>query len=348
MYKKSKIKVLIIEDSKLYQAYMTKILSEDDQLEVGGVAGTAKEALQLVESVKPDVITLDMGLPDVRGFELLTTLVRRYNLPIIVVTSVPQMCQEAISLGAKDFIEKLQNGDKQSTEQFALLLKLKVKMQAISFSGKYAKPAVLEKRGEPAARPLGARGMSSVIAIGASLGGTETTLEILKKLPVWIPGIVIVQHMPQGFTNAYAERLNNNCALTVKEAKNGDRVEAGKALIAKGGEQLTLYRSEDGYRVRLSKNDGKNTFCPSVDVLFESVAKEAGKAATGVILTGMGHDGARGMLSMHEAGAYNIAESEETCVVFGMPRAAAEAGGVDVLLPKHEIAEALIKRFSQR
>ncbi|MDD3795703.1 MAG: chemotaxis-specific protein-glutamate methyltransferase CheB [Lachnospiraceae bacterium] len=339
--KKRKIKTLIIEDSRLYQAYMTKILASDEQIEVGGVAGSAKEALQLLEQEKPDVITLDLGLPDVTGFELLTTLKQRYGIPIIVVTSIPKMCEKALALGAEDFVEKVQSAEKRVTEQFALLLKLKIKMQAGSFSGTKTAAARV-----PKVMP-GHQIRDSVIVIGASLGGTEATLEILKDLPEWMPGILVVQHMPVGFTKAYAMRLDQNCRMTVKEAKSEDKVEKGTVLVARGGSQMRLYKTVDGYRVRISEDDGKHNFCPSVDVLFESAAMAAGERATGVILTGMGRDGARGMVLMHQKGSYTIGQDEETCAVYGMPRAAAEAGAVDIQLPKQEIAEHLIRRFGE-
>ncbi|NCC43394.1 MAG: chemotaxis-specific protein-glutamate methyltransferase CheB [Clostridia bacterium] len=344
---KRKIKTIIIEDSRLYQVYMTRILSSDEQIEVGGVAGSGQEAFALIEKVQPDVITLDMALPDVKEYELLTALVEQYDIPVIVVTSIPEMCERAMELGAKDFIQKIQNGEKRTADQFAMLLKLKIKTQANSFSGHRSGPDVSAARQMLVRQPQKAD-KDSVIVIGASLGGTEATLEILKDLPSWMPGIVVVQHMPPGFTKAYAMRLDHNCELNVREAKNGDKVERGTVLIAKGGMQPKLYKVQEGYRVRLSPDDGHHNFCPSVDILFDSAARAAKRAATGIILTGMGSDGAEGMLHMHETGAHTIGQNEETCTVFGMPRAADELGGVDILLPNQEIAQYLIRRFENK
>lgn len=358
----SKIKVAIIEDSRLYQAYLKKVLEQDEQIDVCLVAGTAREALAMIEADRPDVITLDINLPDVIGCELLTILVETYGIPIIVVTSIPSTCEEALKLGAKDFIVKASEAIGRTAEQFAMLLKLKIKMQASGFHGGKIRGSLAREPAEivpetsaEARKPgrqivpfkPGIKKSQKIIVIGASLGGTEATLEVLRNLPAYMPGILVVQHMPPGFTNAYAIRLNQNCAMHVKEAKNGDRVERGTVLIAKGGEHLSLYKAERGYRVRCFRPEHVTGFCPSVDHLFESAAQEVGSHAIGVILTGMGSDGAKGMVKLHDCGAHTIAQDEESCTVYGMPGAAVAAGAVDDILSLGEISRRLTELLYQ-
>ncbi|MDD3164326.1 MAG: chemotaxis-specific protein-glutamate methyltransferase CheB [Oscillospiraceae bacterium] len=339
---KTKIRVLIVEDSILYQTYLRRIVQSDACLEVVGTAGTGRDALAQIPLLEPDVITLDLHLPDTDGLSLLQTLVRSWNIPVIVVTSTPDACEDAIRLGARDFIEKIPDARAHSAEQFALLLKLKVKMQATGHFSPDASPVRTQLPhhvpGVPDAR-------QRLIVIGASLGGTEATLEILRQLPDTLPGIVVVQHMPAGFTNAYAMRLDQYCSMAVREARNGDAVLPGTVLIARGGQQLTVHRAARGFRVRSVSAPSVGGFCPSVDVLFGSAAENAGNRAVGGILTGMGHDGAAGMKQMHNAGAYTMGQEKDSCAVFGMPAAASAAGGVDVLLTPGEIAQTLIRQF---
>lgn len=341
---KGKIRVLMIEDSKLYQVYLRKVIESDPCLEVAGTADCGSSALQLIGELKPDIITLDLLLPDADGLELLAEIIHRWNIPVIVVSGDAGSCEKAIEIGARDFIEKMQDADVKTAEQFQLLLKLKIKMQAEIHAEYGIRPPLPVVNPPVSPRRTDAAGRGEmIIAIGASLGGTETTLQLLQKLPADIPGIVIVQHLPAEFTKAYAMRLNNFCSLTVREARNGDSVQRGCALVAKGGEQMSVYRAEDGYRVRVGGTEKSGGFCPSVDVLFRSVAAAAGSAALGILLTGMGKDGAAGIKCMHDGGAYTLGQNRESCAVFGMPGAAWELGALDKLLSPENIAKEIIR-----
>jgi two-component system chemotaxis response regulator CheB len=355
---KNKIKVLIVEDSRLYQTYLKQIIESDDCLCVVGIADCGRQALELIPERKPDIITLDLQLPDLDGFTLLSDILLRWSLPVIVVSGDADACEQAISLGARDFIEKIQDADPKTAESFRLLLKLKLKMQAEVRHG-----ISLHHPGVPPAKRKAAQPLDiitstrlhtpriefakeGIIAIGASLGGTETTLQILQRLPKGLPGIVIVQHMPPEYTKAYALRLDRCCAITVREAENGDLVLPGTALVAQGGRQFSVYRGRKGYCVQVDGKEKVGGFCPSVDVLFQSVAEAAGANALGVILTGMGKDGAKGLKQMHDKKAYTIGQNKETCAVFGMPCAAWDLGGVDKLLPPELIAREIIRYSS--
>ena len=338
---KNKIRVLIIEDSRLYQMYLKQVIEADECLMVAGIADCGEKALEIIPALSPDIITLDLRLPDMDGFELLEDITRKWKVPVIVVTENADACERSIALGACDFIAKIQDTEPGTAEQFRLLLKLKLKMQAETRSEAPRRASV--KRPAPAAEQRSLS--SSIIAIGASLGGTETTLRILRQLPDNLPGIVIVQHMPPEYTNAYAMRLDHCCGLTAREARNGELILPGTALVARGGEQLTVYRTEQGYRARVGGTEKVGGFCPSVDALFHSVAKAAGADALGALLTGMGRDGAEGLKEMHDNKAYTLGQSEESRAVFGMPKAAWELGGVDKLLPPDKIAEEIIQHF---
>ena len=356
----NKIRVLVIEDSLLYQAYLRKVIDADDCLTVVGTAATAAQALALIPQLKPDIITLDMQLPDSDGLALLGEIVKNRKIPVIVVTGDADTCEKAIALGAADFIEKIKDAEAKTAEQFRLLLKLKLKMQAeIRNAPAHRIPPepmplrTLDKtpEGIPEKTPERYRSRPAqpqLIALGASLGGTETTLQILRQLPADLPGIVIVQHMPPEFTAAYAMRLSHCCSLDVREAVNGAPVLPGSAIIAKGGRQLTVCRDGSGFRVKIGSSERYGGFCPSVDVLFSSAAEAAGAEALGIILTGMGRDGAEGIKKMHNQGADTLGQDKESCAVFGMPGAAWNAGGLDKLLPPDEIAEEMIRYCSRK
>lgn len=359
----NRIRVLIVEDSKLYQMFLKQIIESDECLAVAGVADSGSMALKLIPELKPDIITLDLQLPDVSDYSLLEKIIHQWSIPVIVVTGDAGACEKAIEYGARDFIEKMQDAEPKTAEQFRLLLKLKLKMQAKTRTEKVVRPRVtvpaeVSKTAEPrkstvavdkrakTAEP-GMCQREHIIAIGASLGGTETTLDILRQLPDDLPGIVIVQHMPPDFTKAYAMRLDNWCGLSVREAENGDPVLPGTVLVAKGGEQLTVCRAGNGFRVKVGGKEKIGGFCPAVDVMFRSVAAAAGPAALGVILTGMGRDGAAGLKCMHDKGAYTLGQNRESCAVFGMPGVAWDMGGVDKLLPPDSIAGE-IARYCER
>ena len=394
---KNKIQVLVVEDSSLYQMYLRQVIESDDCLSVVGVADCGSRALECIEELDPDIVTLDLQLPDMDGFELLKEILQRWDLPVIEVSGDADACEKAIRLGARDFIEKISDAKPKTAEQFRLLLKLKLKMQAEARTSSTrsaeartsdTRPAEAQVNG--AARPAVATPSASVtrssievsdraaraahapeqkpaptdlqqasapeqyanakehiIAIGASLGGTEVTLQILQRLPADLPGIVIVQHMPPEYTSAYALRLDRYCDIAVHEATNGDQVLPGTALVARGGRQLKVYRANRGFSVELGGSERFGGFCPSVDVMFRSVAETAGFAALGVILTGMGKDGAEGLKQMHDAQAYTLGQNEESCAVFGMPGAAWKLGGADKLLPPDMIADEIVRYCSR-
>ncbi|MDO4553840.1 MAG: chemotaxis-specific protein-glutamate methyltransferase CheB [Lachnospiraceae bacterium] len=339
-----KIRVLIVEDSRFYQRYLCKVMEADPLLEVAGIAGTGQEARDMAEKLEPDIITLDLSLPDVTGFELLTDFTLKKKTPVIVVSSRPQVCETAIRLGARDFIEKVSDTKELKPEQFALLLQMKVKMQANGARKRRILPERLEKKkvsslSEARSEALPCR----LIAMGASLGGTESTLEVLSELPATMPGIVIVQHMPRGFTKPYAARLDKNCHLKVSEAKDGDQILPGRVLVAESGKHMTVLETPKGLFVRSREGEKVNNFCPSVDVLFSSAAKTK-THGIGVILSGIGQDGAEGMKKMKQEGFYTIGQSQESCAVYGMPRAAYLSGVVDAMLDPAEIAQKLIEK----
>ena len=357
---RKKIRVFVIEDSKLYQQFLRQVIESDNCLTVAGTADCGAQALELIPELRPDVITLDLQLPDREGSELLKEILQRWDLPVVVVSGDAEACEDAVRLGARDFITKMQDAEPRTAEQFRLLLKLKLKMQAEAKQtaphrappGKAPRSPSVKEHGpafSPYRKPAGEPGALNdrLIVIGASLGGTETTLQILRQLPDTLPGIVIVQHMPPEYTEAYAMRLNRCCDLEVHEARNGDMVLPGTALIAMGGAQLTVCRSEQGYWVRIGTSEKYGGFCPSVDVLFRSAAEAAGPAALGVILTGMGRDGAQGLREMHDAGAYTLGQSKETCAVFGMPGAAENLGAVDRLMSPDMIADEIVRYCSR-
>lgn len=346
---KRKIRVLIIEDSKFYQVYIKKQLQLEEYIKVVGCAQNVAETREILRRVQPDVITLDLHLPFVNDYELLRELVAKQRAPIIVVTSSSRACEEALALGASDFLEKVQDGSQKSLDQFSLLLRLKVKMQAASFSETTGLPKVLSdskaRWQQVLLEPGQTAGKQRIIVIGASLGGTEATLEVLKNLPGWLPGIVVVQHMPGEFTKAYAMRLNKNCQLQVEEAANGDLVENGHVYIAKGGEQLTLKKIDQRYVLCSKKAAKVGGFCPAVDVLFHSAAEAAGAAALGILLTGLGRDGAAGLLALHDKGAYTIGQDEATSVAYGMPGAAYTLGAVDRQAALDKVSQYIVKYF---
>lgn len=327
----------MIEDSRLYQQFLRQVIESDDCLMVVGASASGAEAIELIPQLKPDVVTLDLQLPDCDGLLLLKEILEKWKLPVVAVSGDARACESAIALGARDFIIKMQDADPKSAEQFRLLLKLKLKMQA-----EVRQDAVHQR--QPSERRGGRK--DRLIAIGASLGGTEATLQILRRLPDTLPGIVIVQHMPPEYTAAYAMRLDRCCTIRVSEAKNGNQVLPGTALIAMGGSQLAVCRAENGYYVRVGGREKYGGFCPSVDVFFNSAAEAAGPDALGIILTGMGQDGARGLKKMHDAGAVTFGQSEKTCAVFGMPGAAGKLGAVDRFLSPDQIAEEIIRMYS--
>jgi two-component system chemotaxis response regulator CheB len=336
-----KIRVLIVDDSAIVRKMLAEALTSEPDLEVVGTAPDPFVAKDKILSLRPDVLTLDIEMPRMDGLTFLKKLMRFHPLPVVVISSLAQSSSqtalEALQCGAVEVLAK--PGGPYSVGELKQDLPQKVRAAANARVGK-AKPQLA---GPTLTAPLVLSGASSstVIAIGASTGGTEAIREVLVGLPQNMPGILIVQHIPPVFSLAFANRLNDLCRLRVKEAADGDRLTAGLVLIAPGNFHMTLRRTGAEYRVAIQDGPRVCYQRPSVDVLFESVAQVAKGDAIGAILTGMGSDGAQGLLKMKRAGARTIAQDEASCVVFGMPREAIRAGAVDRVLPLHGVAAEL-------
>jgi len=319
-----KIKILIIDDSAVARKTLQSGLERHPDIEVVGAAPDPFVAREMIVSLEPDVITLDIEMPRMDGESFLRKLMAAKPIPTIVVSSVApagsRVALACLEAGAFEVVAK-PNGDLGVGETVNHIAELA--RAAVS-----AKP--LPTAAKVAASPIGAfESHHQVIALGASTGGTEALRGLMKAFPAKSPGIVIVQHMPPGFTKMYAQALNDTCAVQVREANDGDYVVPGVALIAPGNKQMTLSREGSKYIVKVFDGPRVSGHCPSVDVLFQSVAKTAGKGGIGVLLTGMGRDGAKGLLNIREAGGHTIAQSERTCVVFGMPAKAIQAGAAE-------------------
>ncbi len=319
-----KIRVIVVDDSAVSRAILSKGLSADPDIEVVAVASDPFDARDKILAHEPDVMTCDVEMPRMDGIEFIRRLIPQYPLPVIMVSGVSNSVFDAMNAGAVDFVTKPELSSVKSVESFINELIEKVKIAAAanmeSLRVREGITRVLEKKDIAANR---------IIAIGASTGGTEAIYNLLRHLPNNIPGIVIVQHIPPVFSRMFAERLDNTTSLQVKEAQHGDFVEKGKVLIAPGDRHMRVKKLGDRYKVECFEGDKVNGHCPSVDVLFESVAKEAGPNAIGIILTGMGYDGAKGLLAMRRKGARTIGQDEKSCVVYGMPKAAFDIGAVE-------------------
>lgn len=332
---KRKIRVLVVDDSLVFRETIAKGLSKDAGLEVVGTASDAYTARDKILELKPDVMTLDIEMPKMNGVEFVKKLMPQYPLPIVMVSSADDAVFDALKAGAVDFVVKPETTGRE-LGGFINELIIKVKIASTAKVAKHKRLPITDV-GTPAESGSKVNN-EMIIAIGASTGGTEAILEVLKDLPRDIPGIVIVQHMPPVFTAMYADRLNDSCNIEVREAKNGDRVLPGRALIAPGSYQMQVLRGPDGYFVKCFEGEKVNGHAPSVDVMFNSVAKQAGKNAIGVILTGMGNDGAKGLLNMRENGAFTIGQDEKSCVVYGMPMVAYNIGAVQKQCPLGSIS----------
>ncbi len=320
------IRVLIVEDSIVFRELLVQNLSRDPAIQVVGTAKDPFEARDAIIEYKPDVMTLDVELPRMNGIEFLRKLMPQYPLPVVVISSLSDKVFDALNAGAVDFVAKPTVTGRAQLEDFIrneLLVKIKIASTARISNIK--KTVMLNEQ-----QSLSVKGNNLIVAIGASTGGTEAIFSVAKDFGTDIPGIVVVQHMPPGFTSMYAKRLDDQCRIQVKEAQTGDRVLPGHMLIAPGGDaHMRLVKVNGVYQVEVKQGPRVNGHCPSVDVLFESVARVAGANAVGIILTGMGGDGAKGLLSMRKAGARTIGQDESTCVVYGMPKVAYELGAVE-------------------
>ena len=320
------IRVLIVEDSIVFRELLVQNLSRDPAIQVVGTAKDPFEARDAIIEYKPDVMTLDVELPRMNGIEFLRKLMPQYPLPVVVISSLSDKVFDALNVGAVDFVAKPTVTGRAQLEDFIrneLLVKIKIASTARISNIK--KTVMLNEQ-----QSLSVKGNNLIVAIGASTGGTEAIFSVAKDFGTDIPGIVVVQHMPPGFTSMYAKRLDDQCRIQVKEAQTGDRVLPGHMLIAPGGDaHMRLVKVNGVYQVEVKQGPRVNGHCPSVDVLFESVARVAGANAVGIILTGMGGDGAKGLLSMRKAGARTIGQDESTCVVYGMPKVAYDLGAVE-------------------
>ena len=341
----AKIRVLIVDDSALMRQVLATLLSKDSGIEVIGSAPDPFIAREKIKALNPDVITLDVEMPKMDGLTFLEKLMRGHPMPAVMVSSLTEVgCQttlRALELGAVDFITKPKIDLREGMEEVALDLIAKVKAAAqAKVKGRGAGSKGVTAPLTPEAAMI--KTTDTIIAIGSSTGGTEAVKDVLMALPPNTPPILIIQHMPEHFTKTWADRMNSLCQISVKEAEDGDSVLSGHALVAPGSYHMTLVRSGARYSVQINQNPPVNRHRPSVDVTFASVAQYAGANAIGVILTGMGGDGAKEMLTMKQAGAFTIAQDEASCVVFGMPKEAIKLGGVDKILPLSEIPAAIV------
>lgn len=348
-----KIRVLIVDDSALVRQLLSRGLAMDPDIEVVGTAGDPYDARDKIIELKPDVLTLDVEMPRMDGVDFLRRLMPQYPIPVLMVSSLTQrgkqITLEALDAGAVDFVAKPTTDVARGLTGMLQELRTKVKLTAKANVSQWKnKGAARPSEYKPSSTRALSESTDKVIAIGASTGGTEAIRKLIVQFPVTMPGVVIVQHMPAGFTKMFADRLNQLCAMEVKEAESGDRIMPGRVLIGPGGLHMQVVRSGGIYQVECKPGEPVSGHCPSVDVLMHSVARHAGANAIGVMLTGMGSDGAAGMLAMRQAGARNLAQDEATSVVFGMPKVAYERGGAERLLALEHIAPAVIELLHKR
>jgi len=353
--KSSRIKVLVIDDSAVVRQVMTGVLESDPGLEVIGACADPIFASERMKKQWPDVILLDVEMPRMDGITFLKKLMQEHPTPVVICSTLTETgaatTVEALSAGAVTIVTKPKVGLKQflseSAEELTNIIRsaARVNVSRLAARANSAKPVAKNTADVMLAAPT-TRAMTQttehVVALGTSTGGTQALEAVLTQLPAVCPGIVIVQHMPPQFTGAFASRLNSLCEIEVREAKDNDRVVPGCALIAPGGKHMMLKRSGAQYYVEIKEGPAVNRHCPSVDVLFRSVAKCAGRNALGVIMTGMGDDGARGLREMRDAGASTVAQDEATCVVFGMPKEAIKLDAAGRVVPLDSIANVIL------
>ncbi len=341
-----KIRVLIVDDSPLIRDILTDGLSQDPEIEVVGGAGDPFAAIEKIKELKPDVLTLDIEMPKMNGLEFLKRFMPQHPLPVVMVSSYTEkgksITMEALEAGAVDFVPKRNlNSD---TGMGTIIEEIADKVKAAALADvshwKDKQEAVEDRLETSRALDVASR---KVVAIGASTGGPEAIRRVLFRLPANMPGVLVVVHMPEDYTQMFAERLNEYCALDVREARTGDVIKRGVALIAPGGRQLAVSKTRTDYQVYCLKGEKVSGHCPSVDFMMNSVAENFGAAAVGVMLTGMGNDGAKGMLAMRNAGARTIAQDQETSVVFGMPKIAHDTGAAEKLVAIDDIPPTVIE-----
>lgn len=357
-----KTRVIVVDDSALVRSLLAEIINRQPDMECIGTANDPLVAREMIREKNPDVITLDIEMPKMDGIDFLGRIMRLRPMPVLMISTLTERGAEitmrALELGAVDFVSKPRVGVANGLSQLATEIVDKIRIAAAAHVHRMVKPAATatstsHEAGAPAAKPpvssatlLGKLSTEKLIAIGASTGGTEAIREVLTKMPADAPAIVITQHMPPGFTTSFAARLDSLCQITVKEATHGERLLPGHAYIAPGGKQFAISRSGANYVAVVDEQAPPvNRHKPSVEVLFKSVAQFAGRNATGVMLTGMGADGASAMREMKDAGSYNYVQDEASCIVFGMPREAIAHGAADEVLPLTQIAPALLTKL---
>ncbi|MDC8784512.1 protein-glutamate methylesterase/protein-glutamine glutaminase [Roseateles koreensis] len=352
----AKTKVVVVDDSALVRSILTEIINRQSDMECIGAAADPLVAREMIRNLNPDVITLDIEMPRMDGLDFLSRLMRLRPMPVVMVSTLTERGAEvtlkALELGAVDFVAKPKIGVADGIRLLADDITDKIRIASKAHIRRSHAPAAPAPGAPPAApaKPitmasLGRLSTEKIIFIGASTGGTEATKDVLVNLPADCPAVVITQHMPPGFTRSYAARLDGLCRIRVKEAQDGERILPGHGYIAPGGFHLSVERSGANYIARVQDGDPVNRHKPSVEVLFNSAARIVGPNALGIMLTGMGADGAKAMRVMKDAGAYNFVQDEATCVVFGMPREAIAAGAADEVLPLQQIAPRLIERL---
>jgi len=349
-----KIHVLVVDDSSVVRQTLSEILNSDPGIEVMATAGDPFIAAEKIKEKLPDVITLDIEMPRMDGLTFLQKIMAQRPIPVVICSSLAEEGSEtalkALEYGAVEIITKPRMGTKRYLEESKIRICDAVKAAAMARPKRLTKPCVVQPKltADAVIAKSTTKAMidttEKVVAIGASTGGTEALRVFLETLPMDTPGMVIVQHMPEHFTTSFAKRLDDLCRVSVKEAQDNDTVIRGRVLIAPGNYHTLLKRSGARYYVEVREGPLVCRHRPSVDVLFRSTARYAGRNAVGVIMTGMGDDGARGMLEMKEAGAYTFAQNEDTCVVFGMPQEAIKRGAVNSVLPLEAIADAVLRR----
>lgn len=347
-----KTTVLVIDDSALIRSLLTEMINQQADMEVVGSAPNPIVAREMIKQLNPDVLTLDVEMPKMDGLDFLEKLMRLRPMPVVMVSTLTERGSEitmrALELGATDFVTKPKSGITDGMREYTDLIADKIRVAAKANISSLQSTAKQRPNSHSNIGLLKNALISSekLLIVGASTGGTEAVKSFLLQMPSDCPGILITQHMPAGFTKSFADRLNSICKIAVSEAKDGERVLPGHAYIAPGDQHLLLAKSGANYITQLSDAAPVSRHKPSVDVLFDSAAKEAGKNAIGLIMTGMGKDGAAGMANMKQAGSYNYAQDEASCVVFGMPKEAIAHGGVDEILPLKEMPQAVIRQLN--
>ena len=354
----AKIRVVVVDDSALVRSLLTEIINRQPDMQCVGAAADPLVAREMIRELNPDVITLDVEMPRMDGLEFLSRLMRLRPMPVVMVSTLTEQGADitlrALEMGAIDYVAKPRIGITSGLNELAGDIVEKVRIAAAAhvkrLAAAPAAPAQPVAHGAPPAEPprapLPRLSTEKIICIGASTGGTEAIREVLVPMPADSPAIVITQHMPPGFTTSFAARLNSLCKIRVEEARDGQRILPGHAYIAPGGRHLRIDRSGSNYVAVVEDTEPVNRHKPSVEVLFRSAARVLGPNALGIMLTGMGGDGAQAMREMKDAGSYNYVQDEASCVVFGMPRMAIQAGAAHEVLPLSQIAPAVLARLA--